>query len=529
MANTDVQKAIETYLDRRLREHRNFQYWIPFLREMKRELAFKAGGIFRIVSCHLDLISRRGFKDRQQIMNCINEMPATVYDTYEKILVEGVEPDDDSAKYNMEFTRTALALMCSETSKIPDAGVLVEAARTDLPQRVGRFYDCTRLKELLGCLVKESSLPKPQRVFHPRGQEDADATLRLSVAHYTVKEFLYSVKAAQGQARYFALSDHITQKLELRIVFEGLQLFNPETRSGQNPSRFHEYCLVATEQALAQRPALVGTDKELWEAVFPCLAHNSPHLKTLSQNKQLVKANFPVWNSLSPFADDEPPSQPETSVLVNLLLLDWPELARIYLETLTDQVKPKVWKDKFKLKSQTETMLPQSTLAQMCVSRRRLDFLKIFTANGARFRRSPDILFRALNEPYGKHDPSGGHTTELLLKELLDRGANPNPAGFSVTPLQVATHYHERPWVHLLLWNQANAQGVGEADGGLDPFASNGIKSPPWYLHTPLKICADLERQSDQNTTARARQVKRLLQRSLGGEILEDSEIIIVD
>lgn len=525
MANTDVQKAIELYVDKRLREHKRFPQWSKFVHDMKRELAAKAGGIFRTVVCHLDMINRNKCTSLTEVMECINTMPESIFETYEKILVEGIGRDDDLGRHNVEFARTALALICSETANIPDAGVLVEASHTNLPQRMARDYDCARLGELLGCLVKQNSLPKPQTLFQ-RKEEDPAATLRFSVAHYTVKEFLYSPVAARGKASYFALNEQITEKLELRIVFEGLGLFDRSPRAGHKPTRFQEYCLGMTEKALAHRPAIVETEKELWEAVFPCLSHTAVHPRSFEGNRNVIRPNFPIWSSLSPFQEDEYPACSQTSVLVNLLLLDWPELARIYLENLTANEKFKVWRDKFKLNPTPKSpFLPQTNLAQMCVSRRRLDFLKIFTAHGARFQKSQDILYRAMSETYGKDD-TGGRQTELILKELLNSGANPNPKGFCVTPLQVAAHHHERPWVMALLFNKAKPLTIGDSTG-VDPLPLSDDTT--WYRRTPLQICKELEESMDQNVEARAGRVRRLLEKSEAGEIVDDGGIIFLE
>lgn len=523
MANPHVEKAIAVYVETRLRGSRRFREWSrpAFLVEMRRTLAAKAGGIFRTVACHLDMIERFDLTDESKILDCINAMPDTIFETYEQILVTLIPDYGGARREDKEFARTALALLCSDTANIPDSRVLVSAARTTLPQLEAQFYTLVKLRRLLGCLVKVTPDPRPRTVFE-RGQDDLPPAALLSIAHYTVKEFLYSEKAAMGPASFFAVSTRTNQILELRIVFDGLRNFDPNPRGSYKPTRYEEYCLEMTDKALDGCPDTVEEDEKLRQAVFACLSINAPHRAWVANrtNSVVVKQHFRKWNMLSPF---EPrggiPSYEETSILVNLLLLQWPELARIYLTTLSVRRKEAVWRDTFKLSVQHARTLPQTTLVQMCVSRRRLDFLKIFTAHGVHFQDSrDDVLFRALSEPYDKED-AHGETTLALLKELLEHGADPNPQGFQVTPLQVATYYLERNWMQQLISGGAELNAIGDLEG-IDPLPPfDGTCDRQWYAHKPLKICT--KKDLDGKLTAgMQRGVERLIRRYLNGEII---------
>lgn len=527
MANPHVEKAIGVYVERRLERSERFKHWprAEFLGELRRALAAKAAGIFRTVSCHLDIIDYYDLTEESKILDCINKMPDGIFETYEQMLVTLVPDGGDATREDREFARTALALMCSDTSNIPDADVLIAASRTTLPQLEAQFYTRRKLRKLLGCLVKRTPDSRPRTIFTRRDEDHPPAPL-FSIAHFTVKEFLYSPMAANGAARYFAVSAETNQLLELRIVFDGLCHF--DTTRG-TPTRYEEYCLEMTDKALSLRPVIVENDSKLQNAVLKCLRFNAPHRtwyttgnKANSGVVRLFRQHFPTWYALSPFEKDGAPTQPETSVLVNLLLLQWPELASKYLGTLDARKKGLVWCDSFKLTVQHSKSLPQTTLVHMCVSRRRLDFLKIFTANGVHFQDSrDDVLFRALSDPYDRDD-AHGLTTLAILKELLEHGADPNPQGFMVTPLQVATHYLERNWVYQLLSSAANVHAVGDTTG-VDPLPpTDDSCARNWYGRKPLKIC--LTRALSEKLTVGMQQgTNRVIMRYL------DDEVIVVD
>lgn len=525
MACSQVEKAIVIYVDSRLRDSERFKDWPrpEFLVELTRVLAAKAGGIFRTVACHLDMIDRYDLTNESRILDCVNTMPESLFDNYRNILVTLVPDGGDANREDREFARTALALMCSDTANIPNAEVLIAASRTALTQLEAQYYNRKKLKNLLGCLIKETRDLRPRTVFD-RDVESQHPALLLSVAHYTVKEFLYSDKAANGPAAFFAVSADTNQILELRIVFEGVRHFKTSGPRGI-PTRYEEYCLKMTDTALSVRPSIIEHGGKLQNAVFDCLRFDAPHRAWITGYRgtgrggvRIVKQHFPTWSLLNPFERDGIPNK-NTSILVNLLLLQWPELARQYLITLSVRERDAVWRDKFKLSAQHSKLLPQTTLAQMCVSRRRLDFLKTFTTYGLHFQDSrDDILFRALSEAYEREDGDSG-TTRDLLKELLEHGADPNPIGFCVTPLQVATHCLELSWVQQLLSSAAKVEAVGET-AGVDPLPPpDDSDDREWYKHKPLKICMDSD-LGKKLTVDMQRGVEKVIKRYLNGEII---------
>lgn len=497
MSNPFVRAAIEKVIEKQLEASGRFGQWPreDFIPKLKMHLAVKAGGIFRAVACHLDLIARQqNLIDDDQILDAIGRFPETLFDQYEQIIVTGIPDAGALNSHNRDFARTALALACSDTAGIPDVVVLVEAARFNVPQGKAQAFNLEKLKHLLGCLVKVTRLRRKPTQLFTRNDDPGDHK-RLSVAHFTVKEFLYHKKTAQGPARDFALSKETNRRLELKIVFYGLQQFLPERKQ---PTKYEEYCIKMTEKAISKQPAVLVRDKEIWEAVHRCLAWNDPHLNVVKRNKATREA-FPNWNKLATaFVDGEAPEYRHTCIIVSLLLLEWPKLAEVYLGSLQDEQKEEIWSDAFVLRDSDAT-----TVLEMCVSGRQTSFLDIFVQAGATFQDAEDILFRALEDPYSDsegHDDDGS-TTGLLLRTLLERGADPNAIGDNRwTPLQVATRQLEHFWVQELLYYRADPNAVvkhdghvgdgedsarGGGNGGSD--ASSGGKK--WYHKTPIDIC----------------------------------------
>ncbi|KUI58314.1 Vegetative incompatibility protein HET-E-1 [Cytospora mali] len=478
MSNPFVKEAIETFIQEQLNSSERFLGWPrpEFIERMKIELAAKAGGMFRTVSCHLDMIERLDLTDESSILKEINDMPMMVFEMYEKIVVDGMSllEAGDRNRHNREFARTALALISSDTSDIPDAGVLVEAARLHVPQWYAQDYNFKKLERLLGCLAKVTCLKRKTPSLYRRDDEISTSAglhrKRFSLAHYTVKEYLYHKKTAEGPAREFALSSEKNRILELTVVFYGLRNYSTSGPPKRNPTRFDEYCLKMTEKALGERPSVVLKEEDIWTAVLACLEWSAAHQNAI-RNKATRDA-FPKWAMLAAaFEEGYTPKYQETSVLVSLLLLRWHQLAHVYLGTLTVEEKDKVWSDEFSLREydcKTVSRWPSRVAAPNSYE--------------------PDILYRALEDPYGNDETCNGRTTGKILKTLLDRGAKPNPKGYKFTPLQLATRHFDSFWVNRLLCSGADPNAVGDPQG-ISPPGFESDRS--WHKKTPMEICQD--------------------------------------
>ncbi|KAI1144534.1 hypothetical protein F5Y05DRAFT_418489 [Hypoxylon sp. FL0543] len=534
MSNSDVMRAIETYVKKQIARNVRFKLWSPKFREkVENDLARNARGMFRWVACQIDFLERI-YQDRERVLETLSDLPETIFDTYARILAS-IAPEERA------FARTALALICSNTSGIKSADVLVRASLHNVPHGAMHRYDIKMLKIILGCLVKVTDLKKrPVSIF--RREDEGFPFQKASLAHYTVREFLFAKSKVDGRPRPagdFALSDTDIRKLEMQVVFNGLQQWGigrpPNLRI---PTRYEEHCLEMSDSALrGDRRNLIVKYQSVWDSVVPCLVPGSlrdgnVHLKALTNEK--LRRRFSKWRRLCAF--DELPQGPqssgvstsvrqETGILASLILLRWPEFAQKFLqsprfENLSPQSKQAIWRDEFSIDPLIDESFPRTftkgepmTLLRLCVLWKRLDFLELFINAGANFVHEPDIVFVALSNPYDDDD-NDGSTTGQLLKMLLERGADPNPSGYIYTPLQDAVHHLEEGWVQSLLIECRDANLMGNPDGE-HPYGSDTDQS--WHKRHPLEICRttkprwqDTDSMEDQIVKSR-KQVELLL------------------
>lgn len=443
----------------------------------------------------------------------LEKIPPDIFGTYEHMITKLLPDGRGQNEHNRNFARTALALICSPSSAVPCADVLVEASRFDVPHGNAHNFGLAHLQKILGCLITVSALPRrPETIYTNRvrdsrlpvdpndPEESVGVKTQVLVAHYTVKEYLFDKATALGKVKEFALSKEFIENLELRVIFSGLRQFGSFRVEARCPSRYEEYCLKMTDKALKERRDLIIQDKSVWKDVTECLKWNSKHNLPRSQAfpNQKIKANFPNWTKTSPFERENEPKMPETSVLVSLMLLQWPELAKVYLADLSESTKRDIWRDKFELTRnfKVEGTEPISVM-QLCVTRRDVDFLQALIDSRADFSGEKELVMDLFYHAYGHKsldDQDGGAKTGKMLKMLLERGVRPEVTGYLFTPLQFAVRNLEDRWVHDLLFEGANPNATGTKDG-VHPFGEGTEVIKINGQLTPLKICEETKPQ----------------------------------
>ncbi|KAK7966972.1 uncharacterized protein PG986_001249 [Apiospora aurea] len=476
-----------------------------FTLEIKKKLAEKARGMFRLASCQIEMLRNGPLYDDKAVREAVNTMPDTIFDMYKGLVMKWVP----GANAPNHVARNALALICSSTSEIPCAEVLVEAARLDVSSNTSLIrFTLKNLRDLLGCLIKITEMKrKPESAFQ---RNEDDVTFKeVLPAHCTVKEFVYDkTTAADPRVGYFAQTKASNLILELQVVWAGLTHWGQHcpANNTKTPTRFEEYCLKMTDKSLRLHRAAIAEEKSIYEHVFPCLGWSSPHFSQVGRTRRA----FPTWfqiNQTNVYQKDGSPSNENTSILVSLLLLDWPELAKKLLSTLAPKERKAVLKDEFSLERRPQkdfattsdlVIQPQTTILRACVALRKVSFLQALVDCGADFLGEPGIIYYPL-ELHGGNDPIAPDefsTTDSLLKSLLDAGADPCPRGYLFTPLQHIVTYLEEPWVHTLVhrlqYRNGNINMVG-TPGGKDPYSNDDENDEKeaywWYTQNPLKIC----------------------------------------
>ncbi|KAI1500507.1 hypothetical protein F5X99DRAFT_386226 [Biscogniauxia marginata] len=551
MSNKNVRDDIKSFIHAQLKKGTAWRRWDDaFLNEIEDRLVQEARGMFRWAVCQLDVLKQQ--RTKEGILEALRTLPADIFATYERILT-------NIPKRDREFARTALALICSDTSEIPTAEILVAACLYNVPFGDIGNYTVATLHEICGCLIHLSKLRNTPASHFNRGNEEKDFH-QVTLAHYTVKEYLFFPGTAQGPAKFFALSDEIVRHIDLTVIFNGLRHFGLRRMdAGNGPvSRYEEYCLEMTNNALGSRRTDILREEGLRRVVLDSLAPEFQHLAYLRQQRGftlIMRNSFPRWSKL--LACEIWPVSKITGTLTNLVILNWISLAEKYLEStgikeMRRAEAIQVWTQRFKLKNEEE-----GTLLSFCVRRRLQEFLKLFVRFGATFDCESQILYTTMSVFYN-HDVNGSKTN-AVLKLLLGACANPNPvpnqpinprgspskfqvrSGFAFTPLQLAVRNLEQDWVETLLEEGADANRIGSRSGDL-PSAfdenNNDLEDTKEIRamgqQTPLEICATTEppwaHNANREHVRRARQAIEVLLKRYGARQnnrVDDDKIIV--
>ncbi|KAI0550192.1 hypothetical protein F4679DRAFT_594835 [Xylaria curta] len=479
MSNKNVRDDIKRYIHAQLNSVHFFQRWYEpaLIDEVETALTLKAKGMFRWAVCQLDVLKRT--RGHENVKRALNTLPGDIFATYERILTEIPQGDQ-------EFVRTALALICSDTAKIPTAEVLVKASVWNVAFNDIHRYTVATLKESCGSLISLTNLSIAPRSRFTRSDERPFH--RCSLAHYTVREYLFSSSVANGPAQFFALSDQVVGNIDLKVIFAGLSHLGRDSahqvgRRQSMLSRYEEYCLQMTGYSLMNRRADIVRDEDIRNMVIKSLTPRSQHFiylnRALRGNRTIMREGFPEWHMLCSWDtafhyDSDNCLLPISGLLVNLVALNWRDLAVKYLESdefndLSREQKTRIWTKTFTLDDRTT-----ETLLGYCLRVRQLKFLRIFVRHGASFQYEPEALYtamRAFND-----DPDKALEA---LKFLFGAGAQPNPVpsvprrevnqatsgGYVFTPLQWAVSELAYDWVELLLDEGADVNQVGTLEG----------------------------------------------------------------
>lgn len=478
-AKEDIRQVVHKELGKK--------HWdAAFSRDIEDKLVNQSRGMFRWVACQLTLLNQRTHagslqaSDMQQIRQLMQNLPTTIFATYERILL-GI-PEDDKP-----FARTALALISGRGDSIPTAEVLVQSCLYNVQFGQIANYDINALERICGCLIKVTPLHvAPPSVLR---REEETTHSKVSLAHYTVKEFLLHPETLKGNASFFALTDKVLDIIDLTVTFNGLRHigaagFRPRPQKAARLTLYEEYCLIRTGRALENRRNTILKDEELSELVLQSLDYTSPHATHL-RSVRMVARKFSKWDKLVSLL--EAPCGAEVSsqvhILLSLVQLEWFDMARHYLDnhasvkTLGPRLKDKLWTTTFKCASRGEDPGDHEaeTLLMHCVRKQKIHFLKLFMRHGAFFDLESEVLYAIMYNPY---DEQRRPIVLTLLRLLLDAGSGtkPNPTPllpgsdqprrgargrFAFTPLQVAVAHLEEDWVDALLVAGAHPDAVG--------------------------------------------------------------------
>ncbi|KAH8913014.1 hypothetical protein BR93DRAFT_906681 [Coniochaeta sp. PMI_546] len=230
MSNTSVDTDIRRMVHSRLHASRSLKRFSYLFDHVENALVTGAHGMFRWAHCQLHNIER--LREESQLLSAIKDLPRDLVETY----VRGL---NDVPFHDRPFVRRVFIWICGHaqapwlTQRGINARILLSAVSHDLGIRTDT-YTVDDVKELCGCLIDVSAdaasreshsppdelatagkpLPRNHHLpstYWPVVNKEQDATpgadseLFVSLAHYTVREFLESAHIQKTNVAFFSL------------------------------------------------------------------------------------------------------------------------------------------------------------------------------------------------------------------------------------------------------------------------------------------------------------------------------------
>jgi len=527
MSNSFVEADIKTYVAAKIKAEAKFQRWPSGLRaDVETTLSTGAKGMFRWAVCQLDILRR--LNHQSKIREAIKSLPKTMDETYERIFSYITDQEKEFVRHTLHWV-CFHDFLCKGSVPLP-ANLLIDAY-TAIDKTKSRFgsdeylYDLEALKDSCGCLVS-FTLNKE------------DQSLLANIAHYTVREFLESGRSSytscftiKRKASYGLILDFV---LDYAITSDPIEISkDPDHGCPLNlasSSNLQGYCLATAFRSL----------RDLEELIEPRLAFRFVefllgHLEALQNAFSEFDHEFPADISLSAYEFTrswidwhESTKLSKTTILAALLLMKCFSLAKVFLQDLDVQ-----------------SVLQETLLGSIDISLLRGSQLKLskFECNLVELlaeigELDEDTLNFFHQEAYGLVCYTNflpiymtGHALETVcesscvLPRLLQLGANPDPKGFQVTPLQIAVFSRDLAGVRTLLEAGADSNNIGD-EQGIKWYAETSILRPYCCLHglTPLYILRHVEAHLPYKDMMTIEEVNYL-----NGNVATDIEHLLLD
>ncbi|KAI9878142.1 MAG: hypothetical protein M1830_001788 [Pleopsidium flavum] len=166
--------------------------------EIEDALVKGSHGMFRWVVCQIDVLRR--CRKLPLLRQRLRELPNTIDETYDRILLNIPEDDQQAAHATLQwlaFSQRPMTL-----------GEISEAIAVDTRQQCfdveNRFLDAHSILEICSSMVTISESGKKYKYGHTQSVV-ADEMRELQLAHYSVKEYIVSERIRSGRAKAFAV------------------------------------------------------------------------------------------------------------------------------------------------------------------------------------------------------------------------------------------------------------------------------------------------------------------------------------
>ena len=497
MSNCFVEADIRTYIAAKIKAEAKFQRWPSDLRiDVEATLSAGAKGMFRWAVCQLDILRR--LNHQSKIREAIKNLPETLDETYERVFSYIADEEKELVRHILhwvcfhDFLWQGLVPLSAYV--LIDSYIALEKRKSVLASDE-YLLDLETLKDSCGCLVSFTF-------------NDEDQSHSADIAHYTVREFLESNRSSFPS--WFSIKQKDSYRLILAFILEyaitsdPLKIsedwydnfpFNQASYSPLNlrsSSSLQEYCLATSVRSL-------GDVEELIEPrlAFRFLDPLEAHFEALQTAVRIFASNGQA-EILSPtytctgFWDvnwHESTKNSKATTLANLLLMRCFGLAKDFIQVqdiecvLQEVLFGTIDESAFLIEERSsgevrfECKLIEF-LAEVCEFDE--DVLNFFQREARGFVCYVDLLPRYM-PGHTFEDPTTCKGT-CVLQRLIQLGANPDPKGFQVTPLQMAVFNRDIAGARMLLEAGADSNNTGD-EQGIKQHAETSIFKSYYRLH----------------------------------------------
>ncbi|KAF5600091.1 ankyrin repeat [Fusarium pseudoanthophilum] len=252
MSNTMVDADIRRFVHARLRSSHRLKRWHERFDEIEDILAAKAQGMFRWADCQIQAIER--LRDQSKLQQLLSNLPKDLSETYFRIF-EAI-PEDDRPLVRCILT---WVIGHSQAAWLYHVGVnanlLLSAVAYEHfgyeTEAQSSIIDLEYLQEICSCLITVRYVPG--NIFDGWQDDSAELQAReatggqdlyVSLAHYTVLEFLVSPHVSRPNLAFFAMSPELIRLKFAKSVLKQALAADPE---GTNADWIHDreaYCLT---------------------------------------------------------------------------------------------------------------------------------------------------------------------------------------------------------------------------------------------------------------------------------------------
>lgn len=288
----------------------------------------------------------------------------------------------------------------------------------------------------------------------------------LELAHYTVKEYLYSDRMARGPMSRFALSEFVVKREFCRQVLtvaceaEGWD----KTYALDNLGNLGPYCVTAAEEGLLQTCEETALeDCQLQRLYLTFLDPSRPSWDMLVLQASASLQAFPTI----PYG--ELPENGDVAIFANTVSAGLFPLARKFLGSRDA--------DEILYRTLVHVTVEGGTIGKNIMDLFRewpndyfegqdtgnhINFFPRIVEIATELRDPTWALCMYIGTHHHRPEPRG-----CGIGEFLNRGADPNAAGYRITPLQMAVYRLDASAVEELLDGGADANGIGVPDGDI--------------------------------------------------------------